>query len=278
VRNAGSLGTQLIEPIVQVIAGPQAGNAQHDHLPNEDSLAYEFSDATLFSLNRFGGYDRFDGGARANFALHGNWTFLGGQMLDGLVGASAIQHIDLSQFPVFQPYNGFDQGSHMSDIVARAQLVPNKWIDFTTRARFDHRNGDLRFADVITGFGEGPIRFHAGYLYAATDPYVLFASNPYVPGFLGLSNNGYTGYYTPRNEVNGGATLHYGRFTLSGDAMRDLETGQMDSAAGHARYEDPCTIFDFLLYRRYTSINGDHGNTTVLFTITLKTVGQFGFK
>ncbi len=278
VRDAGSLGTQLIEPIVQVIAAPQAGNAQHDHLPNEDSLAYEFSDSTLFSLNRFGGYDRFDSGERANFALHGNWTFEGGQVLDALVGASVAQHIPKSDYPIFQPYNGFDKGSHLSDIVARQQLVPNKWIDFTTRERFDHRTGDLTFADAITGFGQGPVRFHAGYLYTANNPYTLFAGDPYTPFYLSQAANIYTGYYTPRNEVSAGASLHLGHYTVSGDALRDLETGRMDSIDGHLKYEDECTIFDFLLYRRYTSINGDSGNTTFLFTITLKTVGQFGFK
>jgi LPS-assembly protein len=278
VRDAGALGSQTIEPILQLIAAPQAGNAQHDHLPNEDSLAYEFSDATLFSLNRFGGYDRFEGGERANFGLHGNWTFLGGQMLDGLIGASAIQHIDKSWAPVFEPLNGFDKGSHVSDIVARAQLVPNKWIDFTTRARFDHQNGDLRFADAVTGFGGGPVRFNLGYLYTSTDPYLIFASDPYVPNYLSQANNIYTGYYTPRNEASAGASLHFGRYTVSGDARRNLETGQMDSAGAQLKYEDECTIFDMLFYRRYTSINGDSGNTTVLLTITLKTVGQIPIK
>jgi LPS-assembly protein len=276
VRDAGSLGTQTIEPIVQLIAAPQAGNAQHDHIPNEDSLAYEFSDTTLFSLNRFGGYDRFDGGERANFALHGNWTFLGGQTLDGLIGASAIQHIVLSDYPVFQPYNGFDKGSHLSDIVARAQLVPNKWINFTARARVDHQTGDLRFADVVSDFGNGPVRFNLGYLYDSANPYLLYDSDPYVPGYLATTNNVNTGYYTPRNEVSGGVSLKYGHFKLTGDARRDLATGQMDSVGGHVNYEDECTIFDIFVYRRYTSINGDSGNTTILFTITLKTVGQFG--
>jgi LPS-assembly protein len=52
----------------------------------------------------------------------------------------------------------------------------------------------------------------------------------------------------------------------------------MDSVGGHLKYEDECTIFDFFVYRRYTSINGDNGNTTILFTITLKTVGQIPIK
>jgi LPS-assembly protein len=97
-----------------------------------------------------------------------------------------------------------------------------------------------------------------------------------VPGYLATTNNVNTGYYTPRNEVSGGVSLKYGHFKLTGDARRDLATGQMDSVGGHVNYEDECTIFDIFVYRRYTSINGDSGNTTILFTITLKTVGQFG--
>ena len=51
----------------------------------------------------------------------------------------------------------------------------------------------------------------------------------------------------------------------------------MVSAGVHATYEDECFIFDANASRRYTSLDGDHGETIVLFTITLKTVGQFGF-
>jgi LPS-assembly protein len=42
-------------------------------------------------------------------------------------------------------------------------------------------------------------------------------------------------------------------------------------------YEDECFIFDLRFFRRYTSIANDHGDTAVLFQITLKTVGEFGF-
>ncbi len=35
-------------------------------IPNEDSLDFEFTDDNLFSLNRFPGIDRLEGGPRAN--------------------------------------------------------------------------------------------------------------------------------------------------------------------------------------------------------------------
>lgn len=279
VRGGGALGTQLIEPIVQLIAAPQSGNSLHDHLPNEDSLDYEFTDATLFSRNRFGGYDRYDGGMRANFALHGTWTFAGGQVLDGLVGASAIEHVDYNLYPQFQPWNGFNKGSHVSDVVGKLSFTPSKWVDFTTRARVDHASGDVRFFDAITSFGDPHLRFHVGYFYDSTNPYFLYLSDFFTPPFLLAPNNpNQINFFTPRNEVDAGLTAKWGRYSLIADARRNLENGTMDNVDGHVRYEDECTIFDMLFNRRYTSINGDHGDTTVLFTITLKTVGQFNVK
>jgi len=270
----------LLEPIVQLIAAPQSGNSLHDRLPNEDSLAYEFTDSTLFNVNRFGGYDRSDGGARANFALHGNWTFAGGQVLDGLIGASYIEHIDQNLYPQFQPWNGFDRNKHLSDVVGRISLVPNKWVDFTARARVDHTTGDLNFADAIMGLGDQHLKLNLGYFYGSINPYTEYLANFNTPGYL-VPQNPYLiapSFFTPRNEVSAGLSSKWGGYSLSGEARRNVETGEMDSVTVHAKWEDECTIFDILFLRRYTSIFGDNGDTTVMFTLTLKTVGQIGFK
>ncbi len=276
LRDAGSLGSQILEPIVQVIGAPNTGNSLRDHLLNEDSLFYEFTDASLFSLNRFGGYDRFDGGLRVNAALHGNWTFRGGQVLDALVGDSWVEHIDRNLYPQFQPWNGFEPGAHFSDIVARTSFVPNNWLSFTTRGRIDPRQGDVRFADAITSFGKPLLHLDIGYLYGSYNPYLLYLFGPnfLTPGFLSPRNPAAASYFVPRNEATVALSSHYGHWTLSANGRRDLSTNQMIAFGGDLKYEDECTIFDILFDRRYTSINGDHGNTTVLFTIDLKTVGQ----
>ncbi len=44
-----------------------------------------------------------------------------------------------------------------------------------------------------------------------------------------------------------------------------------------ASYEDECFVFDVNFNKRYTSIDNDNGGTSILFQITFKTVGQFGF-
>ena len=87
IRDSGAWGTQLIEPMAQIVVAPQAGDSQLNRYPNEDSLDLEFTDANLFGFNRFTGIDRLDGGVRANVALHGAW-YLGGTTFDGLIGQS----------------------------------------------------------------------------------------------------------------------------------------------------------------------------------------------
>ena len=282
VRLGSGGGNQIVEPIMQIIAAPQSGNSPRDNIPNEDSLAYEFSDATLFSLNRFGGYDRFDGGVRANFALRAEWNFPGGHKLEGLIGASWQQHIDRNLYPVFQPWNGFEPDQHLSDIIGRASYVPNAFWDVTARARVDHSNGDVRFADAIATAGPKLLRVNAGFLFAATNPYNEYLFDPYIPGsFNPFSTNAVLAsqakfFLTPREEGTAGASTTFGHYSVSADARRNLETGKLDAVGFNAKYENECLIFDIYATRRYTSINRDNGDTTVLFSIVLKTVGGFG--
>jgi LPS-assembly protein len=51
----------------------------------------------------------------------------------------------------------------------------------------------------------------------------------------------------------------------------------MVAVGADATFENECFIFDIRFTKRYTSVNGDNGYETVLFTITLKTIGAFGF-
>ena len=282
VRAASGGGNEIIEPIVQVIAAPQSGNNPRDNIPNEDSLDYEFTDATLFQLNRFGGYDRYDGGLRVNAALHAEWNLAGGQKLAGLVGASYQEHIDENLYPQFQPFNGFERGDHLSDIVGRVSYVPNALFDFTARTRVDHDNGDIRFGDAITQFGVPIARFNVGYIYSADNPYLLYINNFNLGNTTSAFNTpilikGFpANYNTPRQEVTAAVSSKFRGYTVHVDARRDVQTGQLVSAGGSVQWENECVILDVFANRRFTSIAGDNGDTTVVFTLTLKSIGGFG--
>ena len=266
IRDDGVTGTQILEPIVQLIGAPNAGSFLRRNIPNEDGLDFEFTDANLFSINRFPGVDRFEGGARANVGLHANWM-MGATNIDALVGQSYKEHVDKST-PLLSGLN-----HHVSDIVARTTITPVSWFDLTARTRVDPRNSSIRFADGVASGGVPLLRLSAGYLYSSTNPYFLFDQSPTT-----VLPTGYPpSYFKPRNELTIGASTQYGSYKLSGYARRDLETSRMVGIGAHGTYEDECFIFDVNFFKRYTSINNDTGGTTLLFQITLKTVGQFGF-
>ena len=259
VRDGGASGTQLIEPIAQIIAAPNTQGYRHQRVPNEDSLDFEFTDQNLFALNRFPGIDRVEGGFRANVGLHTNWT-LGGLQLDNLVGQSYRAHRDDS-YPV-----GSGLGKRVSDIVTRTTFTPSSWLDIAGRTRLDRNRFTPRFADVSASVGQPIFKLTGGYIYTATNPYFEF-DQATLPA----------SYFQHRNEITVGASTQYQHYKLNGYARRDLQTGQMTSVGAHAVYEDECFIFDANVNKRYTSLNGDHGATLILFQVTLKTVGQFGF-
>jgi LPS-assembly protein len=262
-RDGGAWGTQLIEPIAQIVIAPQSGDSQLRRFPNEDSLDFQFTDANLFGFNRFTGTDRLDGGVRANVAMHGAW-YLGGTTFDGLIGQSYRTNQD-TIFPVAS-------GLHddVSDIVARATFAPTQWLDLTYHTRLSKNDLATHYADAVASVGVPKFRVSGGYIYTNYNPYTFYDQAPPPPAG--------NPYYFPRNEVTIGVSSNWGEYRFNGYARRDLATNQMVAIGADAIYEDECFIFDMRLYRRYTSINGDSGSTTVLLLLTFKTIGQFGYR
>lgn len=278
IRLSRSGGSQTIEPIAQLIAAPNAPRSANDNLPNEDSLNYEFTDTTLFSLNRFDGIDRQDSGLRANVGIHGNWTFPNNMYVDGLVGESFRAHVDDRNTI---PMAGLER--HASDVVGRLTFVPASFLDFTGRVRYDHDRGDLSFADGIATAGVKLLRIGVGYLYSSTNPYYYDDTNFRIPAQISPA------FYLPRNEITLSASSHFGRWGLSAYAQRNLADKQYTNytgitegekfvaVGGDVAWENECFIANVNYSKRYTFINGDNGDQTILFTLTFKTLGSFGF-
>lgn len=261
IRSAGAYGTQIIEPRLQLVAAPNVGSSQNIRLPNEDSLDLEFTDANLFSLNRFPGIDRIEGGERADVGLHAAWYLPSGAWMDGLIGQSYRAHKD-NVYPV-----GSGLSDHISDIVARATVAPVKWLNFSYRTRLDHRDLGARLIDTTATIGGHALSFTGGYLYSSTNPYFLYDQAGPPPA----------SYYVARHEITAGISTNFGAWSLSAATQRNLTTGAFDNAAASATWQNECTAFNLTFYRRFTSFNLDHGGTTLLFQITLKTLGNIGF-
>lgn len=271
MRDAGKSGTQIIEPIIQLIGAPQGSSYASTLglngtrflktlIPNEDAFDFQFTDANLFALNRFGGIDRLEGGPRANVALHGAWYFGDGQTLDALIG-QGYRTAPAPEFPVGSGLSGT-----VTDVVSHLDYTPNQYLDFTSRQRFSHYDLALDFADALATVGPSWLKFSGGYIYNNHNPYFYYDTAP-------------TGYLTspPVNELTFGVNTTLGHWNLNAFARRDMQLQQMVDTGAILTYTDECLIFSANYFRRYTSINFDNGATMLLFQITLKTVGTFGF-
>lgn len=264
MRTGSGGGSQLIEPIAQVILRPNKGESSYTRIPNEDSLDLFFSDMNLFSLNRFPGIDREEGGMRADVALHGAWYGEKGTVFDALIGQSYREH---ASDALFLPESGL-QGT-VSDIVARAYFAPSNWIDFTARTRLDHSNFDIRYADATTAFGPTAFKLNLGYLYSSTDPFYALDTPP--------GQQPTESYFQPRNELTMGFSTKYGHWKLSGYARRDLEHSSMVAVGANGSYEDECFIVALSFFRLFTNYNGSSNITGATVNLTFKTLGEFGF-
>jgi LPS-assembly protein len=260
IRQAGHYGSQIVEPEVQLVAAPEIGTSQNVRIPNEDSLDLEFSDANLFALNRYPGIDRLEGGTRVDYALHGAWYLPGGALVDGIVGQSYRFHKDND----YLPESGLTD--NVSDIVGRLTLAPTPFFNLTYRTRLSHTDFGRRMIDATATVGNKLLNFSGGYLYTNTDPYVLYDDPTPTAA-----------YFTPRHEFTINAATSFGPWNFSAGTERDLQTGRFDDASFSAGWSNDCTAVSLVYYQRFTSFNLDTGNTTVLFQVTFKTLGNVGF-
>jgi len=255
LRSAGEYGSQILEPRVQIVTGPSMG--RQTLVPNEDSLEFEFTDANLFDLNRFPGRDRQEGGTRVDAAFRGAWLFPNGGQLEGLVGRS----FRASREEVFAEGSGLEDRA--SDWVGRVRLSPVPWLDLTARTRLDKDGLTPRLVEGQGRVSLGRASLGASYLYT-------------VPSTALTTQR-------ERREVAGSVSAQVTRYWRAGAFGRyDLELDRAVAAGVNLTYEDECLIFDTRFARTYADPTSNASyytsDTVLLFRLSFKTVGDFGFR
>ncbi|MFN7000578.1 MAG: LPS-assembly protein LptD [Elioraea tepidiphila] len=255
IRPDGAGGSQILEPRVQLVTGP--GTGRQTRLPNEDSLDFEFTDATLFALNRFPGRDRLEGGTRLDAGLRAAWLLAGGRGAEAFLGRS----LRLAGGSSFEPGSGLERRA--SDWVGRLSLQPTSWLDLTGRARFDGERLDTRLLDGTATLSLGRVTLSGGYLQT----YPLAQLAP----------------VQARREVSAGVSARItDTWRASVFGRYDLALRRGVSVGLSATYEDECLVFDVRFTRRFAEdpLTGREytSGTTLLFRIGFKTVGDLGLR
>jgi LPS-assembly protein len=284
----GSTGnvTHLFEPIAQVVVRPN--ETKIGKLPNEDSQSLVFSDSNLFSLNKFSGYDRSEGGSRANLGVQYTATFAQGSYINALVGqsihlggrnsfaaGSTPQSTDLVN-------TGLDSGleTRRSDYVSRFTFSPDKTMSFTARGRFDEESFKLKRLDLASNFEFGPVATSIIYTRLDAQPdlgFVRRREGMNITSRINLQNNWF---------VTGSLLLDLDRYLYDRDLFVTAAAGTYTtynkspfrpSGVGLGLgYVDECTTLTFNYVRAVADNLGATRttNNTFLFRLELKHLGQ----
>jgi LPS-assembly protein len=237
--NVQPWGTTTLEPIAQVIIRPNETYA--GQLPNEDAQSMVFDTSNLFAVDKFSGYDRVEGGGRANVGMQATTQFDRGGTVNMLFGQS-YQLFGLNSFAVHDLINtGVDSGlqNTRSDYVGRVSYSPNRTYTFSVRGRVDEATWNInRFeAEGRAGFD----RWSVSLLYGN------YAAQPDL------------GYLTRREGILGSASVKVAsNWVVSGSARWDLEANKLNQYIIGAGYVDDC----FVLAANYVTAYAYSAGTT----------------
>ena len=247
---AGST-SHIIEPIAQVIARPN--ETLIGELPNDDSQSLIFDDTILFDPNKFSGYDRVEGGTRANIGFQYRMQMASGWSVNALAGRS-FQLAGKNSFSTSDlTSTGLDSGldKASSDYVARLGINSNKGIAAIARGRFDSETADLKYASLSAAGSYDRYSGSVGYAYTDKRPSA--------------------GIYEVRQEITTTASIDFADFwSVSGSSQYDISKRGLVSGAVKLKYEDEC----FAVSLRYSQTRESYSDTTSDKTVML----QFDFK
>jgi len=255
--NVQSWGTQTLEPVAQIIVRPN--ETRIGSIPNEDSQSLIFDDSNLLRENRFVGWDRVEGGGRADVAVQYTAQANRGGFVNALFGQS-YHLFGLNSFAVSDATNtGLGSGldtSH-SDYVARVSFQPDRTYTFTTRYRFDQSTFAVQRFEAES---------RANYdRWILTLLYGNYAPQPQL-GFL-TRREGLLSTASVKLSANWQATagLRY-----------DLDAHKVDQTVFGIGYLDDC----FILALNYVTSYDYSGNPTadhrILLQMSLRTLGTTG--
>ena len=253
--NVQSWGTQTIEPIAQIVARPN--ERRIGQMPNEDSQSLIFDDSNLLRDNKFPGWDRVEGGGRANVAMQYTAQANRGGFVNAMFGQS-YQLFGLNSYAVADATNtGLGSGldTSRSDYVARISFQPDRTYTFTTRYRFDQSSFAVRRFEAESRANYD--RWIVSLLYGN------YAAQPQL------------GFLTKREGILSTASYKItANWMVSGAIRYDLDAHQVDQTVFGAGYIDDC----FILALNYITSYAYSGNPTtdhrVMLQLSLRTLGS----
>jgi LPS-assembly protein len=253
--NVQSWGTQTIEPIAQVIARPN--EPQVGKWPNEDAQSLIFDDSNLFRVDKFSGWDRVEGGGRANYGVTYTAQFNRGGFFNALFGQSySLWDNSFAQGGIANAGLGSGLDTTRSDYVARASYQPNSTYKFTSRFRFDNDTFAVKRTELETSAIFD--RWSVSLLYGD------YAAQPDI------------GFLTERQGLSASGSVKLNaNWVLRGGVLYDLKLNKIASDSIGISYVNDCLILGLNYTTGYSYGTGSPQlNNTIMLQLSLRTLGD----
>lgn len=255
-----SSATHVFEPMAQIFARPDAPYQTALGIPNEDAQSLVFDAASLFERDKFAGWDRIEGGTRANLGLRYSGSFANGWTANGLFGQSF--HL-AGENPYAQPdfvAAGAESGleTARSDFVGMFGVASPDGLTASISGRFDKDTFSLERFEARAGLVRDRGSIMLRYTDIAPQPTYSFPER--------------------RVEVAGDASLKIAEFwKVSGGLTYNLQYDIVTGKRIGFLYDDECFTFGL----SYTEVQNPRfpnidPTRSFGFRLAFRTLGDFG--
>lgn len=247
--SAQSDWTYIIEPRARLTIMQRTDKKNSVFAKDNDSDGRFLSDTTLFSNNRYAGYDVWENG---NFVDYGmRWAaFNNNNNIEVFFGQTYDFKTDREDFYD----NGFRNG--FSDYVGRV-AYSRQFFELVNRSRFDRINMNLTHSENSLYLGRGNNYISLGHIWD-TQPIDIYSDDD-----------------KDTHEFAGGAGIQITkRISIKGSMIYNAYEHIIQRHSGGIFYEHPCYYFS-LEYRRDNATREDYvGNTTYQFKFGMSIDGK----
>jgi len=254
-RMGGS--SHIFEPTAQLLLRPDLNF--NGVLPNEDAQSLVFDTTNLFSPNKFSGYDRIEGGTRANLGIRYAGQFDNGLALNAMVGQSF--HLG-GRNPYAREDDvanvGEESGleTNRSDYVASFGFSTAGGFSAVTQARFDESSFELRRLNNVAAYATPEWSVALNYTFIEAQPDYSFN--------------------TDRRQVGLSASYKLTEYWRAYGALQyDLINNALVSDSIGISYNDECFSFSLAFSETRSRYTDDASNKSINFRFSFRTVGDF---
>jgi LPS-assembly protein len=250
-----SNSTHVFEPIAQIYVRPDEQLA--GRLPNEDAQSFVFDATNLFDRDKFSGFDRVEGGTRANIGWRYTGSFDNGYKLQHIFGQSyqlagrnSFASTDLAGV-------GSDSGleTTRSDYVTMFGLTTPQGISLSQSYRFDEKDFAFRRGDTAVGFSNDVFQTSLIYTHIAAQPQYGFTSN--------------------QDEIQTRAQIKFKEYwSVFGTVSYDLNSNDITRQGIGLSYEDECTIFTVSFLDKKDTTASSASDWSIGARLTFRTLGD----